>query len=69
MITTIFYICLLLLIGKFFIFGIKAAWGITKLLVTVFLFPIILLGMVSIGLIELAFPILIIIGILSLFFD
>lgn len=52
--------------GKLLVFGVKAAWGITKILVTIVLLPLVLLGMVAGGLLYLAFPILIVIGIVSL---
>ena len=52
--------------GKLLFFGIKAAWGISKLLVTVVLLPLVLIGMVIGGLIYIAFPILIVVGIVAL---
>ena len=52
--------------GKLFIFGVKAAWGISKLLLTVVFLPLILIGMVIGGLMSIAFPILIIVGIVAL---
>lgn len=51
---------------KMLFFGIKAAWGISKFLITVVLLPVILVVMVLGGLIKLAFPILIVIGIVGL---
>lgn len=53
-------------IGKFFMFGIKVSWGIMKLLCTVVVFPVILIGMVIAGLMYIAFPLLIIGGIIAL---
>ena len=47
-------------------FGIKAAWGISKFLLTVVLLPVILIGMVVGGLMSVAFPILIVVGIVGL---
>ena len=32
MLTVLFTICMIWLVGKFFIFGLKASWGIMKLL-------------------------------------
>lgn len=52
--------------GKLFIFGVKAAWGISKLLLTVVFLPLILIGMVIGGLMSIAFPILIVVGIVAL---
>ena len=65
MLTILFTICMIWFIGKFFIFGLKASWGILKLLCTVVFFPVILIGMVVGGLLYIAFPILIIGGIVA----
>lgn len=46
MLSLLFTICMIWFIGKFFIFGVKASWGILKLLCTVVFFPVILIGMV-----------------------
>lgn len=65
MLTILFTICMIWFIGKFFIFGLKASWGILKLLCTVVFFPVILIGMVVGGLLYIAFPILIVGGIVA----
>ena len=65
MLTILFLICLIWIFIKLFLFGIKAAWGIFKILLTVVLIPLILISMVVLGLIYVAFPILIVIGIVS----
>ena len=62
-----FMILMFYIFGKLFFFGMRAAWSISKLLITIVFLPVILLGMVFGGLLYLAFPILLIIGILSLF--
>ena len=66
MLSVLFVICLIWFIGKFFIFGLKASWGIMKLLCTVIFFPVILVGMVVGGMLYLAFPLLIIGAIIAL---
>lgn len=66
MLSLLFAICMLCVFGKLLFFGIKAAWGISKFLLTVVLLPIILIALVVGGLIYLAFPILIVIGIVAL---
>ena len=66
MLTLLFTICMIWFIGKFFIFGLKASWGIVKFLCTVVFFPVIFIGMVVGGLVYIAFPILIIGGIIGL---
>ena len=65
MLTILFLICLIWIFIKLFLFGIKAAWGIFKILLTVVSIPLILISMVVLGLIYVAFPILIVIGIVS----
>ena len=66
MLSVLFTICMIWFVGKFFIFGLKASWGIMKLLCTVIFFPVILIGMVVGGLMYIAFPLLIIGGIIGL---
>ena len=46
MLSLLFTICMIWIFGKLFIFGVKAAWGISKLLLTVVFLPLILVGMV-----------------------
>lgn len=65
MLTILFIICMIWFVGKFFIFGLRASWGILKLLCTVVFFPVILIGMVVGGLLYIAFPILIVGGIVA----
>ena len=66
MLTLLFMICMFGIFGKLLVFGLKATWGLSKLLLTVIFFPLILVGMVVGGLIHLAFPILIVVGFVSL---
>ena len=66
MLSLLFTICMIWFIGKFFIFGLRASWGIMKLLCTVVFFPVILIGMVVGGLLYLAFPLLLIGGLIGL---
>ena len=66
MLSILFTICMLWFVVKFFIFGLKASWGIMKLLCTVIFFPVKLIGMVVGGLIYIALPLLIIGGIIGL---
>ena len=67
MVTIVFFILMLMIFGKLLIFGIKAAWGISKFLLTVVLLPVILIGLVNGGLFSIALPILLVIGVVSLF--
>ena len=60
MLSLLFTICMIWFVGKFFVFGLRASWGIMKLLCTVIFFPVILIGMVLGGLMYIAFPLLIV---------
>ena len=66
MLALLFTICMIWVVGKFVVFGLKASWGIMKLLCTVIFFPVILIGMVLGGLMYIAFPLLIVGGIIAL---
>lgn len=50
MLTILFTICMFWIFGKILVFGIKATWGLSKLLFTVVLLPFVLVGMVLGGL-------------------
>ncbi len=63
----LFMILMIFVFGKLFFFGLKAAWGLSKFVLTIILLPITLMMMISAGLIYFAFIILIIIGIISFF--
>ena len=58
----LFMILMFYIFGKLFFFGLKAAWGLSKFILT-----IILLVMVSCGLLYFAFVLLIVVGIISFF--
>lgn len=63
MLTTIFFLALIYVAWKMFVFGLKATRRIMKILCTVLLLPAFLVGLVCVGLIYVAVPILIIAGI------
>lgn len=67
MLRLLFMILMILVFGKLIGFAIRATWGITKVIVTLVILPIVLIGLVLGGLLSIAFPILIIIGIIALF--
>ena len=67
MLTFIFTIFMFLIFGKIFVFAVKAAWGISKIIASVVLLPLFLSGLVAVGLIKIAFPVLLIVGVISLF--
>ena len=67
MLTLLFIICMFGVFGKLFFFGLKAAWGLSKFVLTIILLPITLMVMVSCGLLYFAFVLLIVVGIISFF--
>ena len=66
MLTLLFIICMFVVFGKVAGLALRGAWGMTKILLSLVFFPIILIGMVFKGLIVLALPALIIFGIAAL---
>ena len=66
MLVIIFTVCLIWVIVKLLFLGIKAAWSITKLLLTIVIFPIILICMAAAGMVYAGLLILIIVGIITL---
>ena len=63
----LFMILMIFVFGKLFFFGLKAAWGLSKFVLTLILLPITLMVMVSCGLLYFAFVLLIVVGIISFF--
>ena len=63
----LFMILMFFIFGKLFFFGLKAAWGLSKFILTIILLPITLMVMVSCGLLYFAFVLLIVVGIISFF--
>lgn len=66
MITLIFTIFMFLIFGNILMFAIRMAWGMTKVLFSLVFLPVFLIALVFAGLIKLAFPILAIIGLISI---
>lgn len=63
----LFMILMFYIFGKLFFFGLKAAWGLSKFVLTIILLPITLMAMVSCGLLYFSFVLLIVVGIISFF--
>ena len=63
----LFMILMFYIFGKLFFFGLKAAWGLSKFILTIILLPITLMVMLSCGLLYFAFVLLIVVGIISFF--
>ncbi len=66
MLTFIFLICMFGIFGKLIGVAFQMAWGITKVVFTLVFLPLILIALVVGGLIYVALPLLIIIGLVSL---
>uniref|UniRef100_UPI0040560BB9 hypothetical protein n=1 Tax=Agathobacter sp. TaxID=2021311 RepID=UPI0040560BB9 len=66
MLTFIFIVLMFAVFGKLLKFAVKATWGISKMVCSVILFPLFLIVLVVKGLIEIALPILVIVGCVSL---
>lgn len=66
MMSLIFLILMCVIFGKILSFAVKAAWSISKMVCSVVLLPLFLLGLLFVGLIKIAFPILLIVGAVSL---
>ncbi|MDO4188321.1 MAG: hypothetical protein Q4D29_04960 [Lachnospiraceae bacterium] len=67
MLSLIFVILMFTVIGKLIVFSIKAAWSITKVVLTIVFFPAILIIMAVSGFMMLAVIALVIAGIISIF--
>lgn len=65
MLTLVFIFLMFCVFGKLLFFSFKAAWGITKILLTFIFLPVILIGLVFGGFLSIALPILVVIGIVS----
>ena len=65
--TLLFTVLMFLIFGKLLLFAVKAAWGISKVFVSLVMLPVGLVLLVVCGLIRLALPLLLIVGLISLF--
>lgn len=64
--TLLFTVMMFLIFGKLLLFAVRAAWGVSKVVVSLIMLPIGLVLLVVFGLIKLALPLLLIIGLISL---
>lgn len=65
MLTALFIILMFAVFGKMIIFAFKASWGILKVLLTIIIFPLFLIGLFFSGLVYIALILLLIAGIVS----
>ena len=63
MFTLLFTICFLAVFGRMIGFAVSACWGLLKVLFTIIFLPVFLIILVFSGLLSIAFPLLIVIGI------
>ena len=66
MLSIIFIVALVWVAVKMLIWGIKAAWGIARVVVTIVLLPLFIIGLAWIGLFYVSIAVLIIAGIVAL---
>ena len=65
MLTALFIILMFAVFGKLILFAFKASWGILKVLLTIIIFPLFLIGLFVSGLVYIALTLLVIAGIVS----
>ena len=66
MLTLAFFIGLIWMIWKIAIVGIKLTWGLIKFMFSVVLFPLAIVGIFFTGLVYIALPIVIVVGLVAL---
>lgn len=67
MLSLLFMVLMLVIFGKIFGFALKATWGMTKIIFSIVLLPVFLIFLVFMGLMWIALPVLLVIGVVSLF--
>ena len=66
MFTLLLVISILMVLGKLVKFTLEASWTVFKVFMYIFFLPVILIVFIAAGLIYLALPIILIVGIISL---
>ena len=66
MLSVLFTILMIGIFGKLIGFAIHAAWGLTKVVWTLVVQPVVLIVLVVAGFVALAMPVLVIVGIVAL---
>ena len=64
-VNSIVYYFMFAVFGKLILFAFKASWGILKVLLTIIIFPLFLIGLFVSGLVYIALILLVIAGIVS----
>lgn len=65
MFTTVCIILMIVVFGKLGLFAFKAAWGLTKVLLSLVFLPVILIGLILSGFFVVAIPVLVIVGLFA----
>lgn len=66
MLTLLFTLMMLGVVGKLVSLAIRATWGITKICFTIIFLPLVLVALVVAGFVKIALPVLIVIGIVAM---
>ncbi|MBQ3999958.1 MAG: hypothetical protein II643_03060 [Oscillospiraceae bacterium] len=66
MITAMFSILMIMIFGRLLFFSLRLAWGIGRIVFSLIFLPLTLIGFFLKGLISIALPALILVGIISL---
>ncbi|SFN73080.1 hypothetical protein SAMN04487831_10383 [Pseudobutyrivibrio sp. UC1225] len=66
MFTFLFFVLFFMVFGKMIGFAFRATWGLMKVLLYIVFLPLILVGLVFGGLLYIAFPVLLVVGVVSL---
>jgi hypothetical protein len=66
MLMFLFVILMIGIFGKMVMLAFRATWGLTKILLNLVILPLFLIGLVCAGLMSLALPLLVVIGIIML---
>ncbi len=65
---TVFMVILMIWIfGKLLVISLRASWGILRILFTVIFLPLILVGLLVAGILSVAFPLLLVLGAITVF--
>ena len=67
MLQAIFLGLMIVVFGRLAFLAVRLTWGFTKVLFTLVFLPVILFGCILLGLIKISLPLLIVIGVVSLF--
>ena len=66
MLELIFAVLMISVFGRLLVFGLRATWGFAKLIAAMVFLPIVLaIGLIG-GLLQIAFPVLAVVGLVSL---